>query len=149
MKLPRPHIPVAVRLEVAVRQYRACNKAFPKSTNTLADSLLQLRLSDGRKLRWFLTMLFGIGSTPELHHRPALCNRQRYADKTGIHYDPPANDPEFLVYLPADDHDIETRVRGVGAQHSDLALRRKNKNIARNRDPKRRRHRWPKRRLRA
>jgi hypothetical protein len=56
-----------------------------------------------------------------------------------VGYDPPANSADHLIYLAADDHDIETRVRGLHGQHSDLGIARKNKRIARNRDPKRRR----------
>lgn len=47
----------------------------------------------------------------ELHNRPALCNRPWN--------DPPANSTDHLVYLAVDDHAIETRVRGIGAQRSD------------------------------
>ena len=78
----------------------------------------------------------------ELHHRPALCNRERDGDD----YIPRANDPAFLTYLPVDDHDIETRVRGQHGQYSDLALRRKRKRIERKKTrPKRK---WPKRSFR-
>jgi hypothetical protein len=80
----------------------------------------------GAQLRELLYVLFG-DEKVELHHRPALCNRQRSATVKGIVYDPPANDPDYLVYLPADEHDIETRVRGQHGQHSDLALARKRK----------------------
>jgi len=76
----------------------------------------------------------------ELHHDPALCNRRSYKrmvkGKLRTFYDPPANDPEHLVYLAEDDHDIRTRVRGVGAQRSDLGQRRYLKRVARNRASK-------------
>jgi hypothetical protein len=125
MKLPRPYIPLNVRIKVAMRQL--CTSG----TGTTMDLWYVGRQgwSLQKQLDFLLAMQFG--EKPELHHRPALCNRQRYADTTGIHYDPPANDPDYLVYLPADDHDVETRVRGQHGQHSDLALARKNKRIAR------------------
>jgi hypothetical protein len=64
----------------------------------------------------------------ELHHRPALVNRTRVWYESGeFGYWPEANNPDHLVYLPADEHDIETRVRGQHGQHSDLALARKRK----------------------
>ena len=78
-------------------------------------------------LKLLLFELFGL-TKAELHHRPALCNRN--VDGNG-NYDPAANDPEFLIYLPVDDHDIETRVRGLHGQHSDLAIARKRKRIER------------------
>jgi hypothetical protein len=68
-----------------------------------------------------------------LDHDPALCNREqrvywRGDDVQGMNrivlYTPAANDPEHLIYRSHADHDIKTRVRGDGAQHSDLALRR-------------------------
>jgi hypothetical protein len=65
-------------------------------------------------------------------------------------YVPPANDPAFLVYLSKDEHDIETRVRGLGAQRSDLGQRRYNKKVAKNRaKDKKRPGRWPRRQLRS
>jgi len=63
----------------------------------------------------------------ELHHRPALCNRERDGDD----YIPRANDPAYLIFIPAADHDIETRVRGLHGDYSDLAKARKRKRIAR------------------
>jgi hypothetical protein len=52
-----------------------------------------------------------------------------------------------LVYLPEDDHDIETRVRGQHGQYSDLALARKRKRAERKRTKPKRRWQsrpWPK-----
>jgi hypothetical protein len=70
--------------------------------------------------------LFGLVKV-ELHHRPALMNRLQVDGK----YFPDAADPDYLVYLPVDKHDIETRVRGLHGQHSDLAIARKRKRIER------------------
>ena len=85
-------------------------------------------------MRRLLRDLFPDAGCYELHHRPALVNRRRYVRKGKVVYDPPANDPDFLVYLPEHDHDIETRVRGVGALRSDLAEARRAKRIKRNRE---------------
>ncbi len=149
--LPRPHIPLAVRVQVAGRQLRERGESLDRSIlyglGLLMDdgSAGDPTLSAARKLQRLLSALFG-DKKAELHHRPALINRRR---KRNGDYDPPANDPGFLVYLLEDDHDIETRIRGQHGQHSDLGLARKAKRIARNRDPKRKKatirsaNRWP------
>ena len=139
-RLPRPYIPLALRVQVAVRQLADVGKAEHKFAK-----YVQL----GLRLKWAIEDLFG-DRKAELHHRPALVNRRR---KRNGDYDPPANDPAYLVYLADDDHDVETRVRGQHGAHSDLGMNRKNKNIAKNRDPKRRKakipqreeYRWPSR----
>lgn len=132
--LVRPYIPIAVRVKVAERQL-------------LEREMLCFVGSLSTRLKFSLQSLFwNAKETAELHHRPALVNRQR---KRNGDYEPPANDPDYLVYIAEDDHDIETRVRGLHGQHSDLGMARKNKRIARNRDPKRRKtkirsaNRWP------
>jgi hypothetical protein len=85
---------------------------------------------------------FFAGAPVELHHRPALLNR---ISKNGK-YHPDANDPEYLVYLEAGDHDVETRVRGLHGQHSDLGLARKRRR--RERKAGKLRYHWPSRRMR-
>ncbi len=137
-RLLRPHIPMAVLLQVALRH------VLERDIVVAVDDSLRKK----EKLRCLLYILFGDAKV-ELHHNPALVNRQR---KKHGGYDPPANDPQHLEYLIKDDHDIETRVRGRHGQHSDLGLARKNKRIARNRDPNRRKakiaksaKRWPSR----
>ncbi len=119
MRLPRPHIPLTVRIKVAERQLAGINYEAP--AKPLSDRL--------RKLLAFIGALRGTGRVEkmELHHRPALVNRHRYVRNGKTFYDPAANDPDYLVYLPEDEHDIETRVRGLHGQHSDLALARKRK----------------------
>jgi hypothetical protein len=97
----------------------------------------------GLRLSVVLEALFGDAKV-ELHHRPALVNRQR---KNNGDYVPDANDPEYLFYVPEDEHDIETRVRGLHGQHSDLALARKHKR--KERKAKRRKIKWASRPLRS
>lgn len=99
-------------------------------------------LTDSRYLNVLLSFLFG-GRKIELHHRPALVNRRRYIRNGKTLYDPPANSTEHLFYLLDDEHDIETRIRGQGAQLSDLAIARKRKRKARK--AKRPKHKWPSR----
>ena len=131
-RLVRPHIPLAVRAQVALRQLKYIEPleyiAYHRSIGMSLRTILNELLADLAK---------NLGADKiELHHRPALLNRPWINEIND--YEPPANDPRYLVYLAEDDHDIETRVRGQHGQHSDLGLGRKNKRIARNRDPKRR-----------
>lgn len=123
MRLPRPYIDVRTRLAVVTRQLREKGIA---AWGSFDDKTLSDRLRTG------LRLLFGDRKV-HLHHRPALCNREVvpkswWNNPIGpLRYIPDANDPEYLVYLPADDHDIETRVRGQHGDYSDLAKRRKRK----------------------
>jgi hypothetical protein len=138
VKLPRPYIPLSVRVQVAERQCR--ERGISPLAPVVGGSL-------GARLHFAFIALSHVGlHNPELHHRPALCNRAR--DEDG-NYDPPANNPEYLVYLPADEHDIETRVRGIGAQRSDLGQKRYLKRVAKNRESNNRKYNWPKRKLRS
>ncbi len=130
-KLPRrPYIPLSVREVVIDNQmYEAGFR--PTWASQQGDNT-------ATRLRMKLEEFFGCVPV-ELHHRPALINRQKvYVDGRFHDYTPRANNPEYLVYLPADDHDIETRVRGQHGQHSDLGLARKRKRAERKaRRPKR------------
>jgi hypothetical protein len=138
-RLPRPNIPLAVRVKVAERQLR---EVHPLAASILYG--LDEPMPLGRRLQRLLVAIFGKAKI-ELHHRPALVNRRRYVRSGKVFYDPPANDPNHLVYLPEDDHDIETRVRGLHGQHSDLGLVRKRKR--KERKAKRPKTRWPSRPL--
>jgi hypothetical protein len=120
MKLPRPYIPLDVRLKVFARQF-GYGVAIKHGINSP-----HWRLAD---LQEALASVFG--GPVHLDHDPALVNR-KFNARTGK-YTPDANDPDYLVYRSKTDHDIKTRVRGDGAQYSDLALRRKLKRIQRNR----------------
>ena len=131
MRLPRPHIPISVRVQVAERQMHE------RGLTDWSPGMPTGFHSKTALLDYYLRRLFGDG-TFELHHRPALVNRERYRRGGKTFYKPDANDPNHLVYLLDDEHDIETRVRGVGAQLSDLGQARKRKRAARKLDKKRR-----------
>jgi hypothetical protein len=92
------------------------------------------------KLAFMLGLLFGEQKI-QLDHNPALTNRP-FNEKTGK-YTPDANNPEFLIYRTKAAHDIKTRVRGDGAQLSDLAIARKRKRIERKKTVHKRQ--WPSR----
>ena len=140
MRLYRPTIPLEVRCRVLIRQ--------------LGDFWVDEALKENHgRLGLFYVELYGrltalLGDVRlELHHRPALVNRQKTVRDGQTTYLPDANDPEFLVYLPQQEHDIETRVRGIGAQLSDLAVARKRKR--KERKAKRTKRRWPSRPLKS
>lgn len=137
MKLHRPHIPLAIRVAVAERQAMA---SLPLACLPWGPPPESPR----KRLAALLGALFG-DQAVELHHRPALVNRRHRLVRGEVVYSPPANDPEHLVYLLKGDHEIETRVRGVGALRSDLGERRYRKRLARNRAPKKKARPWPKR----
>ena len=147
-RLPRPHIPLSVRVQVAERQI--AEAGFPNLLMFGMQNKLPLR----ERLVDALGFMFG-DQKVHLDHDPALVNRP--LNKRTGKYTPDANDPDALVYRTKAEHDIKTRIHGDGAQHSDLGMVRKNKRIAANRNPKRRKvkirqreeYRWPSRPFRS
>jgi hypothetical protein len=128
-RLHRPYIPLHVRILVLERQLGFPVLPAPKPPNKeMFDHLLEW-LSDR------------LGGPLHLDHDPPLCLRDWVVD----HYVPDANDPDYLIYRTAADHDIKTRVRGDGAKRSDLAQRRYLKKCAANRLPGKHKRRIPKR----
>jgi hypothetical protein len=127
VRLHRPYIPLAVRVQVAERQLGL------KSVSRRRGSLSVI-------LKGCLVALFG-GRAAQLDHDPALVNRRRFYSKHGMFYRPDANDPDYLVYREKHDHEIKTRVRGDGAQLSDLAQVRKRKRKLK----VKRKYKWPSR----
>lgn len=158
MIVRRRYVPLSVRVQVAERQFDAATsfahvngdrhatvfRSFVDRDHWRAGTPLQ------RQLDLLLQLLFGDAKT-ELHHRPALVNRPLNRRKTDTV--PPANDPEHLVYLLKDEeHRIETYIRGIGAQRSDVSQRRYLKKVAKNRErasDSRPRNRGPKRKWRS
>lgn len=119
-RLYRPHIPLVVRIDVVHRQLQRMGKETVVFESETKKSQL-----DGL-LRFLAWQLRCEPADLRLDHDPALCNRQQFHNGRGeiVRYVPDANDPAHLIYRTKADHDIKTRVRGDGAQHSDLALRR-------------------------
>lgn len=144
-RLPRPHIPLRVRIEVAERQLRETAGHFPKATGGLIAALTLLRT--GERLTALLDILKDrLGATAlELHHDPALGARVKILGPAGeiAGYRPDANDPRFLVYLEEHAHLIRTNVRGEHGQHPDRVLIKKQRRRERPR-PKRFAKAWPK-----
>jgi len=133
MKLVRPYIPLSVRIEVIARQLQACGK-LP----VLLDAMV-IAMTQRERLEHLLASKFG---TEKIHldHDPSLVLRY-YDEETG-EYDPPANDPRYLVYRTAEEHREKTFIRGDGAQFSDAAKRRRKIKQERKEEPQRPR-RWP------
>jgi hypothetical protein len=130
MKLPRPYIPLSVRLAVVTRQCREAGIGVAPTSSKKAELInacLRRLFSDAKV---------------HLDHDPALCNRGLVIAKVSkgvgkiVGYEPDANDPDFLIYRIKPNHEIKTRVRGDGAQRSDFAQRRYLKRVAKNRTEK-------------
>ena len=124
----RPNIPFAVR--VAVSERMMLQRGIPPHT---VNPQTQKPLPLIRRLLLNLHDLFGEAKV-HLDHDPALVNRP--CDSAG-RYRPDANNPDYLIYRTAANHDIKTRVSGEHGQHSDLALRRKRKRAERKKQRKR------------
>lgn len=120
MRLPRPYIPLAVRVQIAERQF------FVKCGRDQAPFLLQPNETNSLHLRRLLFFLFA-DEPYHLDHDPALENRFLSWRDGKAHYVPDANDPEFLIYRTKQNHKIKTYIRGDGAQLSDAAKARKRK----------------------
>lgn len=146
MRLPRPRIPLTVRIDVARRQFRKMDahvmaqhfdfidqNVFGAPSRRLVEWFDSFH--DKREtLKLFLQGLFGRNATVHLDHDPALQNRT-LNPRTGK-YTPDANDPDFLVYRLRDDHRTKTYLRGDGAQRSDVAQQRYLKRVAARKKPR-------------
>lgn len=148
-RLPRPHIPLKIRCHVAAHQIGWGLGAKDGQPAAIAMLLSLHKANYGNLLLRLLTELqekLGVLPSGALHldHDPALVNRKKIKrDGKIVGYKPAANDPNFLIYRTKERHDIKTRVRGDGAQFSDLALARRERRRQKKRmRPKRK---WPSR----
>ena len=126
-RLYRPHIPLAVRCEVATRQLSDILELVDLD---VPEKPMQARLD---ALLGMLAKCMGCEVKDlRLDHEPALALRSTGIRNGKSYYIPDANDPEHLFYRPHGaefdgSHDIKTRVRGDNGQFSDLALIRREK----------------------
>ncbi len=139
MRLPRPHVPIAVKIAVAKRQLAA--------RGTVALFAAPGPLQDAKPLsgkRQLVSMLWTLLGDPPWHldHDPPLMQRVRTKDGG---YRPGANNEDYLVWRTAEDHRLKTYIRGDGAQLSDAGKRRKE--IRRKRKATRPKWKWPARKL--
>jgi hypothetical protein len=124
-KLPRPYIPLAVRIIVATWQLAAKNRVrcLQVQKETVGDP-------DVRKLARLLNELFGDAAV-QLDHNPALAVRTKIRRKGKIvGYKPHANDPGCLIYREKHAHHIKTNVAGDNGQYSDTVLRKRERRRA-------------------
>lgn len=121
MRLPRPHIPIEIRCLVAARQI-GCSKPTAKNLGAVLREILLPILAH----HWECKV-----ADLRLDHEPALALRDKiYKNGRHVDYDPPAASADHLMYRTKQQHDIKTRIRGDGAQFSDLALIRREKRRA-------------------
>ncbi len=117
MKLPRPYIPLSVRIVVAGRQLREHNWV-------IWEALFLTIPIGGKRLAAYLAALRGElkCSALQLDHEPALALRHRnLINGEVIGYIPDANDPDYLIYRATDSHRTKTFLRGEHGQRSDVA----------------------------
>ena len=128
-RLPRPHIPLPVRIEVASRQLVERIKRGLCSSSVLAPIAHMPRKRD--QLNEFLKLLFGTEKY-HLDHDPSLGARKKVYRK-GVHvdYSPRANDVLYLIYRTVTEHRLKTNVRGEHGQHPDRVLIKKNRRLER------------------
>lgn len=128
-RLPRPHIPVDIRLQVVLRQIGMTPEAaklfrlvWPASNKLLTVLLRILRAK----------LEFERDATLHLDHDPPLAARQKlYHNGKHVGYSPPANDPDHLFYREKVAHHIKTNVRGEHGQHPDRVLIKKARKLER------------------
>jgi len=134
MRLLRPHIPLFVRCQVALRQTGhspgwAIDRIF--AAKSCARLLAETMAEIAGRLKCEVSNL-------HLDHDPALGAREKLFHK-GVHvgYSPDANDPEALIYREAGAHRIKTNLRGDHGQHPDRVLIKKARRLTENKPPKR------------
>lgn len=126
-RLYRPHIPIEVRLTVAIRQLDNAGVTLEANPNEGTKS----------KLDRHLWVLFG-DAKYHLDHDPALENRRKVRRKAGgeiIYYDPDANDPNYLIYREKHAHHIKTNVRGDHGQFPDNTIAKRERRRLKKKTP--------------
>lgn len=141
MRLPRPYIPLSVRIQVIWRQMCLLTPHRLAIDSTKSDRF---------NLNMLLFAYFG-DERAHLDHDPPLGAREKITHNgVIIGYKPDANDPEHLIYRTETLHRLKTNVRGEHGQHPDRVLIKKQRR--RERGAKRMRHQriasranpWPK-----
>lgn len=114
MRIPRPYIPLSVRLAVAERQlWELARKSW------WAGYLAHEDRPAGVKLKECIEKLSEIlGDVLQLDHDPALILRKFHVDRRkpeAAWFTPNANDPNHLIYRPIGEHGQKTTGRKPGA----------------------------------
>lgn len=145
-RLYRPHIPLSVRCEVALRQLEYTQEQIER--RIFSEDSLAGGIGFGAFLKELLDRVAKAKgcevSDLRLDHDPPLA--ARYRERRGLgkktYYIPDANDPDFLKYRPHGpqfdgSHLIKTNVRGDHGQHPDRVLIKKARQAERGPKPKR------------
>jgi hypothetical protein len=147
MRLPRPRIPIDVKLAVADRQLRERNTvalfAVELIVTTEMGSANPRPPSRTAQLANMLRTLFGTEPV-HLDHDPPLMLRMFNVNRGT--YVPDANDPNYLCWRTKENHRVKTFIRGDGAQLSDAGKRRKE--IRKRKKATRPKRKWPSRPMR-
>ena len=137
-RLYRPTIPLDVKCRVALRQLGELwiDDAIEAHKGALGAFLAQL-----------LKKLAELLGEEKLHldHDRALAVRKRRGEGKKTIYDPPANDPDHLLYRGEIAHRLKTNRRGDGAQYPDRVLIKRE----RKRHGRAKKSTWPKNLLRS
>jgi hypothetical protein len=126
---PRPYISFATRVKVARRQLSELPRALWRDQEQEEGETLTMYL---HALLGWLKSALGCDEL-QLDHDPALILR-KLNRRTGK-YTPDANDPDYLVYRPKDEHQQKTTGRKPGAERtvttkgSDIWLKTKFKKL--------------------
>lgn len=140
-RLYRPHVPLAVRCQVAARQLGWKHEDF--SSNTTFRELLAHRLI------MLGCLVHCTASDLQLDHDPPLAMRMKRTTPDGhTVYSPDANDPAHLIYREKHAHQIKTNIRGDHGQHPDRVLIKRER--MRQRKPRTKlKYKWASRKLRS
>lgn len=147
-RLPRPHVSDSLKIQVLERQLapdipRISTEKKAQHVQVLKTALAKRLKCDVEKLR--LDHLWALTNREKLIELPDGSHVRRVVVPPGskvLAYFPDANDPDWLGYRTHEDHDRKTRLSGDGAQLSDMAQQRKERNRER-RASKKTRSRWP------
>lgn len=134
-RLIRPSTPLEVDLRVLLRQL---GDMFAEDVVEMAKEQHSLGTIVAEKKAQLASLLGCEVKDLRRDHNPALGARVKVFNGDGKHveYDPPANDPEHLFFIPhgpqfENSHLIKTNVRGANGQHPDRVLIKRNRRIER------------------
>lgn len=134
-RLIRPSTPLEVDLRVLLRQL---GEMFIENVVEMAKEQQSLGTIVAEKKAQLASLLGCEVKDLRRDHNPALGARAKVYDGDGKHveYEPAANDPEYLFFIPHDpkfenSHLIKTNVRGLKGQHPDRVLIKKNRRLER------------------
>lgn len=123
MRRPRPYIPLDVRIKVAERQIQGAIAAglVPSIWWPTYVSASPAMTARERLIALVDRLAEALGDVLELDHDPALILRRFRPHKgrpEASWFTPNANDPDFLVYRVAGEHQQKTTGRKAGATHT-------------------------------